>query len=101
MKKKLKILSNEYTIDYNEDVYSVHNAYGLHFGGEQKIYVYSKMPEHKRKVILLHEVIHAIEEMLNLELSEQQVHALSEGICSATNIYFKFEEEKDDEPSSN
>lgn len=90
MTNQLQILSNVYTVEYNEDVYRVHNSFGLHFGDLQKIYVYSEMTPEKQITILTHEVIHALDEALQLGLTEQQVSALSEGLTLCAKIEFKW-----------
>ena len=54
--KQIKVFSNIYDIHFNNDVEDVHGAYGLHFPKDTKIYIQSGMPEHKEKVIILHEL---------------------------------------------
>lgn len=89
-KKQIKVFSNIYDIHFNDDVEEVHGAFGLHFPKNTKIYIQSGMPEHKEKVIILHELLHAIDLSLCLDLSEEKVHALSESICMLADVNFKF-----------
>lgn len=88
--KQIKVLSTIYDVYDNDDVYIIHNSFGMHFGDQSKIYIYSKLQPDKKNTILTHELIHAIDEQLQLELSEMQTAALAESLNQIADIKFKW-----------
>jgi uncharacterized protein YpuA (DUF1002 family) len=91
MPQKIKILNIEYTVLPVEDLYDVYSAYGLFNGRLNVIKYQTGMQPKQEKAKLLHEFIHAIDEQLQLELTEQQVSGISESILTFSDIDFKFE----------
>ncbi len=88
MQKKIKILNIEYSVEDVNDLYDVYSAYGLFNGRLNTIKYQSGMQTTQEKAKLLHEFIHAIDEQLQLELTEQQVSGISESILTFNNCIF-------------
>ena len=90
--KTLKILGINFQINFIED----HSRTDLCMGRVDiktaTINISKIMPEDNQRAIMLHEVIHAIDDMLSLDLSEQQVTCIA-AVLFATmeenNYYFQ------------
>lgn len=90
--KILKILGIDFKINFIED----HSRTDLCMGRVDiktaTINISKIMPEDNQRAIMLHEVIHAIDDMLSLDLSEQQVTCIA-AVLFATmeenNYYFQ------------
>jgi hypothetical protein len=82
--KKLSICGHQYIIKYSSELtYEGKEVWGLIDGAKNIIYLKKGMPPTRKMEILLHEVIHAIEEIYVLNLSEIAVKQLALGILSA------------------
>ena len=79
---KIEILGVEYTIERTDYVPTDDRAMGFTVEEKALIVISSRMPPDVEKYILLHEELHAIDSMLHLGLTEQQVASLSVGLNS-------------------
>lgn len=95
----MRILGKEYDV-INAEQTIMNDKIGLIDLRANKIYLADIENEDTIKETLLHEIIHAIEHSLGLDLSEQQVVALSSGLYSVAKEnnfdMFKFHYEKED-----
>lgn len=79
--KSIRIIGKDYKIEPIEDTSLGTSDWGRADHFKQKLsYLVDQTPQQLRDT-MLHEVIHAIEYGVKLDLSERDVHALSAGIC--------------------
>jgi Zn-dependent peptidase ImmA (M78 family) len=88
--QQIKVMNNIYEIEFTNDLYDVYGAYGLFNSRTNVIKIQNNMQQDNMKAKLLHELIHAIDEQLQLQLSEQQVSCIAENIITFSDIEFKF-----------
>ena len=78
--KKVKILYKEYTVEQQENLHDEEGElYGqIHYMPE-KILLNTDSSDEQKKAVLLHEVIHGMDEMYCIGLKEKQVEKLGNG----------------------
>lgn len=82
--KKVHICGHEYAIVYKNSLsLDGREAWGMMDPNKNIIYLRKSMPTTRKMEILLHEMIHAIEDIYNLNLSEIAVKQLALGVLSA------------------
>ena len=75
--KKLKICGHTYKVEVKkEPTADGEVVFGACFQKEQKIVLQKGMSEDRVKEVILHEVLHAIDEELRLDLGEHRVNTL-------------------------
>ncbi len=79
---KVEILGVEYTIERTDYVPTDDREMGFTVEDKALIVISSRMAPDVEKYILLHEELHAIDSMLHLGLTEQQIASLSVGLNS-------------------
>ncbi len=79
--KKIKVLYKEYTV---EETVNLHDNGGDLYGQihylPEKILLNTDASEEQRKATLLHEIMHALDEIYNIGLEEEQVDKLGNAI---------------------
>lgn len=83
--KTLKILGLNYSITTIDDHYPGDTAQGFCDSKNTKLSVNSNQPLENMEFTLLHETVHAISEMLALNLTEEQVAGVSTGLFDVFN----------------
>ena len=78
--KSIKILASRWAVKWGEDWNKPEKERGLTEFEEKTIYINTKYPAWDQYSSLLHEVIHAIEDELDIDLKEKQVRALEIGL---------------------
>lgn len=76
----VKVLGQKFTITFTEGDPLDADDLGECAVDSLSIAVRDKLNPEKERLVLLHEVIHAIEDVLNLKLSEKQVEGLETGV---------------------
>jgi len=84
--KTLKIMGVQYQINFVDDNTRTDCAMGRMDSKAAIININKSMPEDNQRVTLLHEVMHCLSEMLNLELTEKRIAGLSTGIFEVMEI---------------
>jgi Zn-dependent peptidase ImmA (M78 family) len=74
---QIKILGLCINIIYTDDVSRADNCMEICDSKTLEIFINKNMPEENKRLTLLHEVIHMISDLLNLDLNESQVCGLS------------------------
>ncbi len=82
MDMDLKIYGMKFTVEYSDPADWNGQAMGRVNCKTSKISIASNMPEDVAASILLHEILHVIDDYNHLELSETQVASLSTGLFS-------------------
>lgn len=79
--KSVKVLYKEYMIEQQENLHSEGGElYGqIHYNPE-KILLNADSSEEQKKATLVHEIIHALDEMYGIGLKEKQVEKLGNGV---------------------
>ena len=90
MNNYIKILGVTYTIKWFEENSRNDGAMGRADTKTATIHICNEMPLEVKKVVLLHECLHVISDMCELELSEGQVSVLASSLNDI--IEFKKEE---------
>lgn len=79
--KEVKVLYKEYAV---EEQSNLHNENGDLYGQiqylEEKIILNADASAGQKKSILVHELLHALDEMYNIELEEKQVEKLGNAL---------------------
>ena len=76
---KVKIGGHWFKISFLSEKDGGFDTSGRKMGWQGKIFIQERMTESKKQSVLLHEIIHEISWQNNLDLTESQVSALSEG----------------------
>lgn len=89
---KIKILNLDFEVIEKECIEHGQNLIGqtLHF--EQKIYILKSLSEERKKIVLLHEVLHSILEQLGFDAQHDDEHLIQ---SLATAVYQVFKENKE------
>ena len=78
--KQLKIFGHQYEAVEDKNFHELSGFAGEFDFKKHKITIAKDFPTTAKEEVLLHELIHAASYYLKLELTEQQVHALSSGL---------------------
>lgn len=78
--ESLWILGAEYDVIIRDDDHFGDAYHGTYDSRKQQINLYADMTESRRAETLLHEVVHALDDALDLGLEERQVQVLSRGL---------------------
>lgn len=79
--ESVKILYKEYTVEEHENLHDEKgDLYGqIHYLPE-RILLNEGAKKEQKKAVLLHEIVHALDEMYNIELEEKQVEKLGNAL---------------------
>ena len=69
---RIKILSREFTLEFDENLFVNHEAYGMMYDAESKIVVQAHLNKEVLEDTLLHECLHAIEAQLKMFGDEEE-----------------------------
>ena len=79
--KKVRVLFKEYTI---EEQINLHDEEGELYGRidflPEKILLNAEASEEQKKATLIHEIVHALDEMYKIELKEEQVEKMGNAL---------------------
>lgn len=89
---KIKILNLDFEVIEKECIEHGQNLIGqtLHF--EQKIYILKSLSDERKKIVLLHEILHSILEQLGFEEKHDDEHLIQ---SLATAVYQVFKVNQD------
>jgi len=79
---KIKILSKEYTVHFEDPGLWSDGGMGRCYAPDQVIRINSAMHPDAQKSTLLHEILHAVADCCGLSLTEQQINGLETGLFS-------------------
>lgn len=88
----MKILEKTYKIIDVEDNQFSNSSMGRSNTRTGEILISSKMPPDIREETILHEVIHILSDTLGIDLSENQVLALSSGLYATFQMKARYDE---------
>lgn len=74
------ILGAEYDVVIRDDDHFGEAYHGTYDSRHQQINLYANLPDTRMAETLLHEVVHALDDALDLGLEERQVQVLSRGL---------------------
>lgn len=75
--KKIKILYKEYQVEQQENLHDENgDLYGQIDYFAEKILLNSKSSEKQKKATLIHELVHGLDELYQIDLKEKQVEKL-------------------------
>lgn len=77
--QKLKIIGREYKVEYNEELN------GLYGRCDERNQLISITPNQLPAIevdTVLHEVVHAVSDMMNLQMKERQVYCITTGLIA-------------------
>ena len=75
--EKVKVLYKEYTVEEQQNLHDEEgDLYGLIQYLPEKIVLNADASEEQKKSTLVHELLHALDEMYSIELEEKQVEKL-------------------------
>jgi Zn-dependent peptidase ImmA (M78 family) len=84
--KTIMILGQKYTVKVRcENEMPEKKALGMCSSNQNTIYLNTELDGDKKDEVLLHEIIHAISEMIELRLNEVQVNNLAVGLLPFVN----------------
>lgn len=79
--KKVRVLFKEYTI---EEQINLHDEEGELYGQidflPEKILLNAEASEEQKKATLIHEIVHALDEMYKIELKEEQIEKMGNAL---------------------
>ena len=85
--KSISVFGTNYKIDKIEaNLFTDNLQWGLISYGSQTISIKGDLGKENYEVTLLHELMHAINNTLHIELSEKQVELLASGLYATFNI---------------
>jgi hypothetical protein len=82
---KIKILNKTYNIIHDDEVTGKHLCYGITYHDNQDTYLRKRGPlftEENQAEVLMHELVHNIDAILNINLTEEQTNLLSVGLIT-------------------
>lgn len=77
--QSIQVLGKTYAVEFVDKV-DDKDSFGEHEMSTQKIKIKNEQHHESSRETLLHEVIHAVEEQLDLGMKEKQVHGLAVGL---------------------
>jgi Zn-dependent peptidase ImmA (M78 family) len=79
---KVKILGKPFKIIWKAPEWFQKDEEGLCYVQQQKIYIQRGLGKEEEQDVILHEIIHAIDHSMHLELEESQVSRLASGLLA-------------------
>lgn len=79
----MKIGAHEYTVKFipQSEMMKAHGDYwGIHMPGSNEISIVAELNDNRKIVTFLHEIMHAIDKMHDLEINHNTINSLSEGL---------------------
>ena len=80
--KKIKILSHQYDVEIVDKVYLGPTYYGNILYKQALIEIRDDLSYQQTKETLLHEVLHGIDDCMSIDLTEDQISGISQGLMS-------------------
>ena len=80
---RVRVLGKQFQIDFVPgDHKNLEEAYGLCDSDEQRIWIKEGQPLESEQDTVLHEVLHAVESAMNMDLDDKIIHLLATGLLA-------------------